>query len=545
MSLKSYLEFINGKTSCEVELRRLLNAFNESEKWALDVVDSWGDPSKALQNSRSFDFGRFVDCTGFQNDSFSGKYCVAKFSPMRIKAKNDDSHQIWRLLSNLKSEFKSGLCIPSVCNEKELKDIGQSLTDNHSVELNFVKCYEPFTFKMLDYVLIFILLTVIFIVIFCTIGSEIINCIDAIKVLSAIWIIIGHRNDMIAQLFGYKTEQKTLWSSAMNNMILSYFNCVDTFLTCSAILVTQSFLKLFDSGKFRLLQVLILRYLRYLPILGILLMFSASSLPQFFASGPLFFIIRQRRIKCSQTWWSTLLFIQNFVHVNDSCMNYAWYLAVDLQLFLLATVFTYLLWLFGKKFLRIIFLVICSLQFCTFIKLQNKTMHPIKWYKQPQYRLAEYLVGIMFGYLMYTKNKKKLNLGKSITSACWMLSLGFLGTHIFTRSLLTYNGLFKSFIESVHLEIWTCSISWIIFACHVLKSGNILRKFLSHSFWQPLSKICLSVYLAHFKYLEITHLNQKEFNVQTLWQKISIFTTDVVISFILGLILFIENITKV
>lgn len=159
-------------------------------------------------------------------------------------------------------------------------------------------------------------------------------------------------------------------------------------------------------------------------------------------------------------------------------------------------------------------------------------------YKQPQYRLGEYLVGIAFGYLIYTSNGKKLRLGKFITLSCWILSLGFIGIHTFTRIWWTSNSTINHILQATHVEAWTCSISWIVFACHVLKSGSILRKFLSSIFWQPLSKLCLSIYLIHFKYLELTDFNQKVFIVRTLSQRLLLFTSDVIISFSLGLIFY-------
>ncbi|CRK95354.1 CLUMA_CG008677, isoform A [Clunio marinus] len=506
MSFKSLQVYFNGQSRCENELGKLLNASYESEKWAQDVLSFWGDPSKALLNSSWFDFGQFNDCIGYQHESFRGKYCIARFLPAKVKSNKvnlEDSHPIWTSLAKITKDFKSGLCVPSVCKEDELHKIGKDLINQHDVQLGNVQCYAPYTFTKIDYVFIELK----------TLNKDpaIIRCIDGIKVLTAVWIIIGHRNDMITQLFGDKAimPNRNLWESTINNFITRYFRAVDTFLACSAILTVQTFLKLLDRGNFNLLKTIFIRYLRFLPLLSFLMMFSISNLPHILTSGPMFFLNRTRSTGCSRTWWSSLLFIQNFVHAEYSCMNYAWYLAVDLQLFASATVFAYLLWAFGKRSLIIIILVIFSVQYSIFSMIENNTLISVFRYKQPQYRLGEYLVGIAFGYLIYTSNGKKLRLGKFITLSCWILSLGFIGIHTFTRIWWTSNSTINHILQATNVEAWTCSISWIVFACHVLKSGSIIRKIFSSMFWQPLSKLCLSIYLIHFKYLELTDFNQK------------------------------------
>lgn len=74
-----------------------------------------------------------------------------------------------------------------------------------------------------------------------------ISCIDGIKVLAAGWIIIGHRVDFMKEPFpGRWYQDIVLWDRIAIRMIAGYFYCVETFLACSAILVTQSMLKSFD-----------------------------------------------------------------------------------------------------------------------------------------------------------------------------------------------------------------------------------------------------------------------------------------------------------
>lgn len=133
---------------------------------------------------------------------------------------------------------------------------------------------------------------------------------------------------------------------------------------------------------------------------------------------------------------------------------------------------------------------------------------------------------------------RKMKLNKIIVFIGWTLSLSFLGSHIFYNLKYSLPKMGEYFYDSVVREAWACSICWIIFACHHLESGGPIRSFLSCHFWQPLSKMCLSIYLIHFVYIELTVMNEKEHHVANIWWQLHIHIGDVVISSLLGMIFF-------
>lgn len=74
-----------------------------------------------------------------------------------------------------------------------------------------------------------------------------IQCINGIKVLSCILIIIGHRRDLIKDLFPKVYENNvTFGSDHILRYLDSYKRAVDTFFACSGILVTQSLLRCYE-----------------------------------------------------------------------------------------------------------------------------------------------------------------------------------------------------------------------------------------------------------------------------------------------------------
>lgn len=128
---------------------------------------------------------------------------------------------------------------------------------------------------------------------------------------------------------------------------------------------------------------------------------------------------------------------------------------------------------------------------------------------------------------------RKVNQKSCLVVCGWILSLGFICLHIL-RLLKPSSKIGGYIYESIYRELWASSICWIIYACHQLKSGGVLRSFLSSNLWQPLSKLCFSTYVIHYIYLDLSNLNQKDLIwLPTCWH-IHMYISDIIISFVLG-----------
>jgi peptidoglycan/LPS O-acetylase OafA/YrhL len=77
-------------------------------------------------------------------------------------------------------------------------------------------------------------------------SEDSIGCINGIKVLAALWIIIGHRMDMMIE----NPDVMSLFMGFGERMILSFArmftSVVDTFFVASGILVTRKCFRLFQ-----------------------------------------------------------------------------------------------------------------------------------------------------------------------------------------------------------------------------------------------------------------------------------------------------------
>lgn len=76
------------------------------------------------------------------------------------------------------------------------------------------------------------------------------------------------------------------------------------------------------------------------------------TLQRYFGDGPYNkYMIEEHSTNCQKYWYAVLLHIQNFVNPDELCMGHTWYLSTDFQLYILAPIFVYPLWKFGKRIL--------------------------------------------------------------------------------------------------------------------------------------------------------------------------------------------------
>lgn len=166
-------------------------------------------------------------------------------------------------------------------------------------------------------------------------------------------------------------------------------------------------------------------------------------------------------------------------------------------------------------------------------------------YFRTHFRLTQYLVGVWLGFLMLKIDSIDCiqKIPTIVSLFGWTMALGFMIFHVYFQPDFYRNQYGHNIYNSTARFLWACSISWIIFSCHHLKSGGLIRSLLSHHFWQPLSKLGLSVYLVHYIYINYVETNslQPKDGFSLYWI-IQISAGDVFISFFLGALfhLFVE-----
>ena len=97
---------------------------------------------------------------------------------------------------------------------------------------------------------------------------------------------------------------------------------------------------------------------------------------------------------------------------------------------------------------------------------------------------------------------------------------------------------YKSFYAATHRIVFTCLIGYMIFSFHLLKPSNIIRWFLSHPLWQPLSKLSLSIYLVHYVYIMLSVSNTKQLIFYEFGWLVHVIAGDILMSTIYALMMY-------
>lgn len=131
-------------------------------------------------------------------------------------------------------------------------------------------------------------------------------------------------------------------------------------------------------------------------------------------------------------------------------------------------------------------------------------------------RMGSWFVGMTLGFILYNLKSKTVAISKGMNVILWILAIGSMVTVMLLSQPLnvrvdnqTHN-ISNAFYIAFHRLLWAISISWIVFACHKLQTGGIIRWFLSLPQWQPIGRMSLSLYLIHVFYQATQVLNQKE-----------------------------------
>jgi hypothetical protein len=141
------------------------------------------------------------------------------------------------------------------------------------------------------------------------------------------------------------------------------------------------------------------------------------------------------------------------------------------------------------------------------------------------------LIGIWLGFVLHENKESKVKINGFIDAMLWILSIVVviaivMIAHVFqtpvvsfTSSLLS-NALYMAF----HRIAWALALAYIIFACENLKSGSIVKWFLSHPYWKPIGTMGLSLYVTHVIYMIYDMLNMRQSYYFGVWPMVSRYT---------------------
>lgn len=318
-------------------------------------------------------------------------------------------------------------------------------------------------------------------------------------------------------------DSRSIWGRLGN--ILSPLP-VQVFFTISGLLLAVNFLKNVPQRTRALWSFLAMkmvnRLIRLLPAYALWMLFTASWNGTL-SHGPVaYFTLKAHTFACRKAWWANFLFFNNSRWMNYLCMEHAWYLGADMQMFFLALWLLTLVHSFPRSVWRcfIIASIVAILFPVTFAYLN--ALDPVfafqleevlngsyqyAWIRKlymPSYtNLTTYLAGIVAGYsyvsIIYhnqdyrdTKTYKVIRclsvfllLSTPLASLMWFY-VDYDSTSIWPA---LFNGFGKSYVP---LFMAVCFIEGIG------RPAGLVRSFLGRPIFVVLGKLCYAVYIVQY-----------------------------------------------
>ena len=351
-------------------------------------------------------------------------------------------------------------------------------------------------------------------------ASSVITSLNGLRVISLFWVILGHTFAWIV-LYGVDNRHSIpnfLRRFSFQPVVHSTFS-VDSFFFLSGVLVAYLTLRQMKkrNGRFPFVHYYVHRYLRLTPIYAFVLFF-AWFLTRHIAAGPSLSLVDPFAPQCSKFWWTNFLYINNLYpwKFNDQCLVWTWYLANDMQFFVISPLMlipAYFLLPVGavisSAFLLCSFIVTATLTGLLDLPASYINTNPTATeqylniiYEKPWARIPPYIVGLALGYVLYKSIRLPFS-GKINTllhCVMWIAVAVLLASPLYGLyfqvqghdATTAENVVFATFSRFS----WGVGMALLVFSCHN-GYGGLINTFLSMKIWTPLARMTLNAYLVH------------------------------------------------
>ncbi|CAG9766404.1 unnamed protein product [Ceutorhynchus assimilis] len=323
------------------------------------------------------------------------------------------------------------------------------------------------------------------------------------------------------------TEHST--KHVLNMFIANGWYIVQTFFVISGWLLSYHFFEMTSGSKhFKITYIfwaILNRYLRLVPAVALMVGFHGTWLVHL-SKGPYWdMFVGQEYRNCRKNWWTNVLFINNYIDNNNMCLHQTWYIAADMQLFMVSVAVLYVIWNYPKT-LKYIFGTLLFVGFLTpgMIAYVNNYDIVIRQYPEILYNLNllrldhwhqlyssaysnifGYTVGMVFGYLFFSYKNVTLNINKIHVILWWLLSFGMcifvvLIAVVFYDPNFMVTPLKSALYWSCGKNLFALGISIGIFGL-TQKIGWFARWFCEFQPVQVLGRLTYSTYIIHVAFI--------------------------------------------
>lgn len=351
--------------------------------------------------------------------------------------------------------------------------------------------------------------------------KEFIQVIHGMRFFSMAWIILGHSFSFSKQWVTYRNMDDLLviHKDIITQGLANGTVTVDTFFFISGLLVVYVTLKQLASngGTKRWFVFYLHRYWRMTPLMMAVIAFCAVLLP-YCGDGPRWKeSIATYDLTCKANWWVNAMYLQNFIHRTDMCLNHTWYSAVDFQFYFISPAI--IIALYRKPKLGLLLIAMLLLGTTSFtaaytaiydypaapymsditpLDKMNDFMGYV--YVKPYCRIGPFLVGMATGYVLDRTQGSSIIRKRYVWlgwTTCAFMMLGVLyamwpANTGESKPSIAWAAVYGGFARS----IWALGLAWIIFAS-VAGYGGVVSKILSWKALVPLSRLTFCAYIIH------------------------------------------------
>ena len=390
--------------------------------------------------------------------------------------------------------------------------------------------------------------------------------LDGMKVGSILWVISGHVMAIQSSSGpGYLNPWSFLPPTGLTTtlpgqLLFSSRFAVDTFLCISGFLVVYVLKERLAPNLGSILSVLAFRLLRILPLYLVCLGFWILIAPHL-GSGPFWYQWEDILEPCRQFWWTNLLFVNNFLPwgmpTSKTCFYHSWYLAVDVQLFIIFAPWLVLIYKRSvSNAMQVTFaLWLASVGATVILTYKNHwsintfdgmsvALFDIEGYAKPHIRAQSYLSGMFVAMAPWSRPRPLRDVLIVTIALCVLAVLSFItasGAYArrpcsFEESPLTiqcgstWSPTATFLYTSLSRALWSISISALIYCC-THGRAYFVGKILSLKIFTVMAQLSFGAYLIHPIIIFFWQLGEKEKRTFRLLTFFMDFTAVSVVSF--------------
>ncbi|KAJ8020481.1 Nose resistant to fluoxetine protein 6 [Holothuria leucospilota] len=341
---------------------------------------------------------------------------------------------------------------------------------------------------------------------------------------------------------------------------------VDSFFVLSGLLVTYLTLKKMKvtGGEINWPFFYLQRYVRLTPLLAFAIgayVGLSALLGRGYQKNQIY---AHHGGECARFGWTNIVYLNNLFpgpYYVSVCMGWSWYLANDMQFYIISPLFLLLLCRPSRAKLGIaltivvtILSVIITMQFSwRFRQIDGNYPGgpPDEFalvsgviYATPWCRIQSYTVGIFVGYLLYKVNGQKKKIPLVWNAVGWSAAMVAVFIPVFAMHFTSRDHPVPLWFGGIWMGtkrvMFASGVGWITYAC-ITGNGGFVDAFLSAKIWLPLSRISYAAYLfhpiimTHWIFTSKTEFHWNAYNV--VYMFLSFFVVTYIVSFISSLLI--------